>query len=105
MTSNCVVNDLLCIGFQRHSQTPHFECETSTCYYLYRVHKGKHQYVLVIGYEEEFCEALLEEYRVPKNTRKPKSVPKPEEWIAKGFTTERIGLGRTPVEIMNFVTT
>jgi len=103
MKSKPITEALLACGFNILDHKEHFNDTIPYCDYLYRLRKGKYQYVSVVRYEEEFCEAALEEYRVPKNTRKPKAPVKLEESYAKGYMPERIGIGRTASDILTFV--
>lgn len=80
--------------------------------YLYRkTDSGRHQYFFLCRFEGNVVESVFEEYLAPKNTRKPKGVPKNEvlkpgefsDYQKKGFSTVKIGICRSLRDVENII--
>lgn len=77
-------------GYSVHLHKEHFGEEMTHVEYLHKKIGGKYIYVSLVNYFGEFCEAVVECYAAPKNTRIKGKNNKPKdgelsEFHKKGF--------------------
>jgi hypothetical protein len=71
-TAAAIVAAVRGLGFTDRDQLELSDRPIQGLVYVSRVHEGQHQYVSLITYDGTFCQAVIEVFAQPKDTRKPK---------------------------------
>lgn len=91
------------IGFTNGNEMADFNELIKGHVYLTRVYRNRYQYVSLTSYEGKFCEAVLQIYRCPKNTKKNKGGTDDEQLQLKGFRSAYANIARTLPDLLSML--